>query len=156
MANEFDYSVSLSIVHPRMDPRRITATISSLRPRIETSAGSARRGKDGKLLIPRRAAALSHWLADLQEGKLNSKVTPISAFISEQLTRLEHHRDFLREIRKDGDVVFRIGWFSSSNYSAGVLEAEVLKKCGDLGIDIEINCYFSPSGERHDGLIEPE
>jgi hypothetical protein len=145
MANEFRYCVSLSIIHPSADPKSITQVIVDLRPRIETMAGTERRAKDGTPIVPSRKAALSHWLADLHDQeRLDSSETPISDFILDQLRTLEKHADLFRQLRQDGVVALRIGWFSDSNYSSGVFSAEMLKKCGDLGVDIEIN-YCVPS-----------
>lgn len=104
--------------------------------------GTELRAKDGKLRIPNRKAVVSHWLAELHdEEKLHSGMKPLSIFILEQLLELERYHDLFAQLRQEGRVVLRIGWFSESNYSAGVFHAEMLKKCGDLGIDIEINCY---------------
>src|SRR5262249_30314742 len=142
MANEYYYCVSLSIVHPTADPRAITAEIAALNPRIASQAGSERSKPDGTPIVPRRKAVLSHWLADLhEEGKLYSGDKPISEFLGSQLARLEPYRALFAKLRQEGDVVLVIGWFSESNYSADVLSAEVLGKCGELGLDIELNCH---------------
>lgn len=147
MAFEFYYCVSLSIVHPTIDPRKITEAIPSLHPRIEVMAGTERRGRDGKPLIPRRAAAVSHWLADLhQEEKLYSGAKPMSDYVLERLTELEKHRSLFAHLREEGEVVLRIGWFSVSNHSAEALKAATLRKCGDLGIDMELN-FYGPNDE---------
>ena len=142
MANEFYYCVSLSIVHTSVDPKTISSALSSLHLKIETMAGSERRRSDGKLIEPQRKAILSHWLADLHEEKrLFSGDIPISTFILGELERLEIHADLIAELRQDGDVALRIGWFSESNYSAAIFDANMVKRCGALGLDIELNCY---------------
>jgi hypothetical protein len=155
MANEFHYCVSLSIAHPSVDPKSITAVITSLRPKIETMAGSERRAKDGTTIVPQRKAALSHWLADLHDEKrLYSGDKAISEVILTQLEKLEKHTDFLSQLRHQGVVALIIGWFGESNYSAGVLSADMLKKCGDLGIDIELN-YYGPSAPQREPASNP-
>jgi hypothetical protein len=148
MANEFHYSVSLCIVHPTVDPRSITKELTSLRPAIEKRAGDERRSKDGKPLVPRRKTLLSVWLANLHdEERLYSGVKPLSVFIVESLAKLEGHRDLFFQLRQQGNVALRVGWFSDSNYSAEVLSSDALKKCGDLGLDIELNCYWNWHGK---------
>jgi hypothetical protein len=150
MANEFHYCVSLSIVHPTADPELITAAITSLRPRIQAMAGSERLGKDGKPIVPNRKVMLSHWLANLHdEPKMCSSDKPVSDFILEQLVKLEKHHSLFAHLQQLGQVTLRIGWFSDTNYSADVLTAKTLKKCGDLGIDIELN-YYGPSCEEEE------
>lgn len=109
--------------------------------------GTERRNKDGKLIEPSRKAVVSHWLADLhEEKKLYSATKPISDFILEKLTGLESYGTLFAQLREEGQVELRVGWFSVSYHSAEVLSAEALKKCGDLGIDIEIN-FYGPSDQ---------
>ena len=144
MANEFHYCVSFHIVHPTLDPTSVTQALVNVRPKREVMAGDERRGVDGKPLSPGRRAAFSVWSTDLHtEPRLYSGTTPISALIIDFLTKLEGHEDFLFKIRQEGEVALSVGWFSDSNYSAEILSAEAMKKCGDLGIDIELNCYWN-------------
>jgi len=147
VANEFYYSVSLNIVHPTIDPHWITQAIPSLHPRIQTMAGTERCGKGGVPMVPSRKAMLSHWSADLhQETQLYSGAKPISDFILEKMTELEKHRDVFAHLRQEGQVALRVVWFSEGKHSAEVLSAEALRKCGDLGIDIELN-FYSPDDQ---------
>lgn len=142
MANEFFYSVSLSIVHPTIDPAQITKVIKILRPKIQTMAGDIKLGKNGLPIVPNRRAALSHWSADLHdEDKLYSGDKPISDFILARLNGLEEHGPLFFQLREDGEVKLFTGFFSITNCSAGVLSAAMMKKCGDLGIDIEFHFY---------------
>lgn len=144
MANEFYYSVSLSIVHPFIDPHWITQAMPGLHPRIERMAGTERHDKDGEPIIPHRKASLSHWLADLhQEPKLYSAAKPISDFILDKMIELEQCRAVFAHLRREGSIVLMIGWFSIGKHSAAMLNAEALQKCGELGIDIEIS-FYSP------------
>jgi hypothetical protein len=149
VANEFYYSLSLSIVHPTIDPLWVTQAIPTLHARIESMAGTERRGKGGEPIVPSRKSMLSHWLADLHQGtKLYSGAKPISDFILEKITELEQYRNVFAHLGQEGKVALIVGWFSEGNHSADVLSAEALRKCGDLGIDIEIN-FYSP--DDHSG-----
>ncbi len=142
MANEFYYCATLSIVHPTIDPQLITQTISSLRPRIESMAGSERRLTDGTPVVPPRRVLLSHWLADLhEEDKLFSSDAPLSDFIERKIRGLTHYQDFLLQLQQEGQVAIVVDWFSETGHSSGVLNASVLRKCGEMGIDIELNFY---------------
>jgi hypothetical protein len=147
MANEFYYCVSLSIVHPTIDPSWITQAIPSLHPRIQAMAGTERLGKDGKPTFPPRTTPLSHWLADLhEEPKLYSAEKPLSDFLLEKLSDLEKHREVFGSLEGEAQIALIVGWFSEHNHSAEVLDARTLKKCGDMGIDIEID-FYSPEGQ---------
>jgi hypothetical protein len=135
--------VSLSIVHPSVDPKSITKVITGLRPRIETLAGNERRRKDGTPIEPPRKAALSVWLADLHDEKrLYSGDKPLSDFIVAEVGKLERCKRLIADIRQEGIVALCIAMFSPSNYSAAVISAEAMKASGDLGIDLELNCYY--------------
>src|SRR5262245_13878280 len=143
MANEFYYSVSLSIVHPSIDPNVITAAIPGLRPTISTMAGSESRYPDGTLRVPPRKAQLSHWLAELHEQeRIYSADMPIAHFITTKVDELTRHRELFRQIRADGGkVAFMIGWWSIGRHSAETLCTETLAKCADIGVDLELNFY---------------
>jgi Domain of unknown function (DUF4279) len=147
MANEFHYSVSLSILHPSIDPKTITATITELQPSIETMAGSDRRDTEGNLISPRRQSKYTHWLADLHpEHTVFSGEVPLSDFILRVLTALEQHRSFFHELAELGEISFIVALFSKTNHSAEVLYSDTLKRCADLGIDIELDFYCPCEG----------
>ena len=110
-------------------------------------AGVERQGKDNKPIVPTRKALLSHWLADLHsETKLSSAVTPLCGFLLEKLSDLEKYHEFFVRLQEEGRVALIIGWFNESNHSAELLDARTLKKCGEMGIDLEIN-FYSPSSQ---------
>jgi hypothetical protein len=69
MAFEFYYCVSLDILHPSADPKRISQQITGFRVTSETMAGSERVTKDGTVIVPRRLAALTHWAASLHPNE---------------------------------------------------------------------------------------
>ena len=145
MANEFYYSVSLSIVHPNLDPAIVSKAIDCLRPRIEAKAGTERRSNDGSLVLPVRRTLLTHWMADLHDAEqVYSGDIAISDLIAEQLVKLAGHKQLFSEIKSEGTVSLRIGWFSITNHSAGVLDYDLLRQCGELGLDIELNYYGAP------------
>jgi hypothetical protein len=142
MANEFDYSVCLSILHPSVDPKVITSEIAELSPVIEALAGSIRRDREGRIITPPRQTMYSHWLAELHpEERLFSGDVPLSEFIALRLGELERHRDFFHEMNKEGVVTLIIALFTKSNHAAGVLYVDALTQCAELGISVEIDIY---------------
>lgn len=142
MANEFNYTAELSIVHPSIDPKVITAAITELHPVIEAMAGTDRRDRQGNLLMPQRKTMLSHWLAPLHSEKhLFSGDVQLSEFIENRLSQLRRHRDLFLNLDKEGEVTLVIALYTKSNYSADVLRAGALKQCGDLGINLEFDIY---------------
>jgi len=140
----FHYCVALDIVHPSADPKSISATITGFRTTNETNVGTDRRTQDGMHIEPRRKAKLTHWAAELHdEERMSSGALKLSAFIRGQLPKLQQYRDLFLELGQEGDVVLRIGWFSDTNHSAELLDAETIQLCGELGLGIELNFYGS-------------
>src|SRR5262245_18174556 len=112
MANEFDYSVCLSILHPSVDPKAITSAITELHPVIEAVAGSDRRDREGRIILPTRQTMYSHWLADLHpQRRLFSGDVQLSEFIVMRLSELERHRDLFHELNKEGEVTLMIALY---------------------------------------------
>lgn len=144
MAFEFYYTVSLTIVHPSIDPSVISEKISALRPKKASKAGSIRCNALGEPIQPERKSLLTHWTAPLHdEPRLHSANHPFPAFLSAKLTDLEQFREVFLELGKEGDVFFRIGWFSITSHSAESLAPGLLQKAGNVGIGFELN-YYAP------------
>lgn len=142
MANEYYYSVALSILHPSIDPKAITTMLTELHPIKEVMVGSDRRDSQGNTVTPSRKSLYSHWLADLHtEERLYSGSVSMSDFISMRLSELERHRGFFHELRKDGEVTLIVAWFCETNHPADRIHADALQKCGDLGLDVDLYVY---------------
>jgi len=142
MANEFDYSVSLSILHPSVHPKAITAAIRELRPIVESLAGSDRRDRKGQIILPPRRSMYSHWLADLHpEKRLFSGDVPLSDFIAMHLVELERHQGLFHELSKEGEVTLMVALYTKGNHAAGILCADALRQCAELRVNIELDIY---------------
>ena len=143
---EFDYHVKLSIVHPSVDPSIITQEIRTLKPHIASMAGTEKRDRHGRPMG--RKIALSHWCASLHGAeRLHSGDRPLSEFLAEKLAELAPYQGLLAKLRAEGEVMFVIDWFSSRMHTAARLDAEVLRRCGKLGIDIELGYYGPDIGD---------
>lgn len=141
---EFNFCVSLEVVHPSIDPKTITQRIKGVRVTNETMAGSERHTRDGRPIEPRRRAMLTHWGAELHDGpRLYSGNVDLAEFVNGELDKLQQYREFFREVSLEGEVFLRIGWFSESNHSAARLSSNLLKRCGDIGLGMELD-YYAP------------
>lgn len=139
---EYHYCVALEVVHPSADPTVISEAFKAYRVTNETMAGTERSTRAGRLIEPRRKAVSTHWAADLHDdNKIFSGSLGIEEFIHRKLKELQAHRGLLLELGKEGEVVLKIGWFSESNHSAASIGVEVLRRCADLGLGIELNFY---------------
>jgi len=144
MAFEFHYSISLTIIHPSLDPVLFTEQISELQPRTEIKVGTELVDAGG--LPNGRNARNSFWSAPLHKAKrLYSETNPISEFIGEKLAVLKRHRELFHEWKEDGYVVLQIDWFSETGHSAACLESDVIRRCADLGLGIEL-CFYASRG----------
>ena len=63
---EFYYCVSLDIVHPSVDPKRISEQIDTFRITHQTMAGTLRRAKDGSP-IEGQLILINHALAEAEK-----------------------------------------------------------------------------------------
>ena len=136
---EFFYSVELSITHPTMAPEVLTHSLG-LNPTLHTKAGEERTNIRGKPLG--RKARLSTWRCNLHdEPRLDSKVTPLSAFINSWIQKLTPNAGLFEKINNEGgEAQFSVCWYAGdTSYATGILESATLKKCGALGLDIELN-----------------
>jgi hypothetical protein len=147
---EFRYKISLSILHPSIDPVKISSVLGG-KPKIQRKAGEEVLSTKGVPLG--RKSKLSHWLVSLQDGQMvKSDAHPISEIILNAAKEIEPHKQFLKSITDEGGKVeFRIAWFGNSSNSTGVLKAEALQLCGALGIDILLDVYGPEDQPQTDG-----
>jgi hypothetical protein len=135
MANS-RFKVSLRICHPSMDPDRISS-IMGMTPRFSWKAGDRRKSRRGTDLPGARKE--TYWCAELCE--FSSPPRKFAAELDKVLDKLQGHRDFLLEVRKQGGrCEFFIGWFCAP-MDGGLLPHTTLAGMADLGIDLALNIY---------------
>jgi len=139
---EYSYSINLNVVHPSMDPKIITRALD-LKPDIESRSGAELVSKRGQARM--RKAVLTHWSCRLhEEPKLNSQTRPLGEYLNSCIEMLKPHQALFKRINTEGgEVQFRVGWYSDSSYTTGVLDYETLAACGSLGIGLELNMITS-------------
>ena len=137
---QYEFSVSLKVVHPEMKASYISDQLS-MEPEIYSDAGTDRVSKSGKLLGGVYESTV--WSNDLSGGKIDAEEMLFEDFISTQNAGLSDHQRFFNEVRKTGGVVeYFVGWFSSESINMNiVLEPDLMRKTSELGVSIVMCAY---------------
>src|SRR6058998_2678303 len=112
MAERYDFAISLRIWHPSMSAGSITRRLR-LVPRIEKTAGAARRTPSGALLRTASGTLLGgvdpepYWVADVIRHGVGSAGRRSSAeqHVERLCKKLVRHAQFFRRIHRDGGHV---------------------------------------------------
>lgn len=132
--NPFQYSVSLRISHPDIDPKIITEALH-IQPRGAWKFGEPRVTPTGKPLDgTNRNSFWYHQFPTRDDGQCFS-------FIHSVALALQPHRDFFHRLRAEGgDIEFFIGWFGNRNFG-DTCPHEVSGILADLKIDLGFDVY---------------
>jgi len=100
--SEYEFTISLRIRHPDIDPSRITATLG-IQPQHSWQAGEARRAPAGGEL--EGVYRESYWTGRLmEEPQLSSERLSVESLLMQILAQLRRAQDFLEQINSDGGV----------------------------------------------------
>lgn len=98
--SEYEFTVSLRIRHPTIDPATITATLG-IQPQHSWRAGQARRDQSGAELGG--AHHDSYWMGGLMdEPQLSSESVSVEGVILKTLTNLRRAQSFLGQLNAEG------------------------------------------------------
>ncbi|MDB5384929.1 MAG: hypothetical protein JWM11_575 [Planctomycetaceae bacterium] len=142
----YEFCVSLSIMHPSIDPAVITSRLG-VSPKRHRTVGEQRVTTKGVPLPGLNKE--SFWLATLHSGeRLSSESISIEQFLADANGRLTQHREFFRELASSGGYLeYFIGWFGGGNFSA-TLEPVLMAAIADLGISIGFDVYAGEGFEH--------
>jgi hypothetical protein len=133
----YHHKVSLRISHPAIDPSEITATLGPT-PDHAWRAGEPRtgtRGQPGKGYWKK-----SYWCLSLAQGDAQQNDLPNA--LTAAVETLSPHRTFFERIRSEGGgVEFFIGWFMDRLMAGEILDCVLLRRIGELGIDLSFDIY---------------
>jgi hypothetical protein len=133
----FKFEISLRIVHPSIDPERITEVLG-ISPTRSFMAGSRRVTPRGKELPGHHKE--SFWLYRFAEKSVGD-VGTLSVLIQEMNHRLMPMQDFLISLRDGGGrAEYFVGWFTDFN-SGEVFDWTILEQCSRLKIDLSLDVY---------------
>lgn len=148
--SEYEFTVSLRIRHPSIEPSRITETLG-IEPQHTWKAGDPRRDPAGgdRTGLYRE----SYWMGRLMdEPQLSSEQLSIESVLLQTLTQLRRSQSFLEQLSADGGIAeLCISLFARENFRLD-LSADSLALLGRLGLavslEVQPHAPFDPPGSR--------
>ncbi len=142
----YEFTISLYIRHPTMDPRRITQMLG-IEPQHTWRAGAPRHGPAGEELdgVYRE----SYWTARLMEDpKLSAERVSVESVLMQTVSLLHRSHDFLELLSTGGGVAeMHVSLFARGDFHLD-LPAEALALCSRLRLAISLDVHLhtaSPS-----------
>jgi hypothetical protein len=143
--SEYEFTISLRIRHPRIEPHTITKTLG-IEPQHIWKAGDARRSPVGEAL--EGSYRESYWIARLMpEPQLSSDRCSVESVVLQTLAQLRRSHAFLEQLGKNGGVAeLHISLFARENFRLD-LSPESLAMLGRLGLAVALEIHpHSPHG----------
>jgi hypothetical protein len=136
--SKYEFTVSLRIRHPSMEPSRITATLG-IEPQATWKAGDRRRdpaGGDHRGGVHRD----SYWMGRLmEEPQLSSAAISVESMLLQTLTQLRRSQSFLEQLSADGGTAeLYISLFAREDFRLE-LSADSMALLGRLGLSVALD-----------------
>jgi len=137
---QYEFSVSLKVMHPEMKASAISEKLS-MQPEMYSDVGADRKSRDGRLLGGVYESTI--WSKSLSSGKIDAEEMIFEDFVSDQNSNLSMHQKFFKDVREaGGSIEYFVGWFSSGSINMNiVLEPELMQKTSALGVAIVLCAY---------------
>jgi len=137
--SEYEFTISLRIRHPSIDPHTITKTLG-IEPQHIWKAGDARRSPAGEAL--EGSYRESYWIARLMpEPELSSGRSSVESVVLQTLAQLRRYHAFLEQLGTNGGVAeLHVGLFARENFRLD-LSAESLAMLGRLGLAVALEIH---------------
>jgi hypothetical protein len=141
--SEYEFTISLRIRHPSMDPQRITQTLS-IEPQHTWKAGERRRAPAGGEL--KGVYRESYWMGRLMdEPQLSSSRLSVESVLMQTLARLSHSRNFLEQLQAEGGIAeLHVSLFAREDFRLE-LSSQSLALLGRLGVAVALDVHPQPS-----------
>lgn len=135
--NKYEYTISLRLRHPSMNPAEITAALG-LGPFRCWRAGEPRSTPTGAPLEGRWPD--TYWTSGrLADGQWRGKALPSA--VCALLDQIATHKDFFQQVRAEGGKVeLFVGWYFDGN-SGDILDFELMGRLAALKIDLSLDIY---------------
>jgi Domain of unknown function (DUF4279) len=140
----YEFTVSLHIRHPTIDPARITQTLG-IEPQHTWQAGGPRRGPTGEEL--EGVYRESYWTARLMdEPQLSAEGVSVESVLRETASLLRRSRGFLEQLSSDGGVAeLQVSLFARGDFRLE-LPAESLALLGRLRLEVVLDVHSHSTG----------
>ena len=143
--SEYEFTISLRIRHPSIDPLMITKTLG-IEPQHTWKPGDARCSPAGEALEGNHRE--SYWMARLMpEPELSSGRSSVESVLLHTLAQLRRSHAFLEQLGRDGGMAeLHVSLFARENFRLD-LSAETLITLGRLGLAVALEIHpHSPHG----------
>ena len=136
--SQYEFTASLRMRHPRIDPATITQTLG-IKPQHTWQSGTPRMGPEGESL--EGLYRESYWMARLMETPQLSGQVSVEGVLGETLAHLRRSQAFLERIQAEGGVTeLHISLFARANFSLE-LPASTLALLGRLGVGVALEIH---------------
>jgi Domain of unknown function (DUF4279) len=140
--SDYEFTVSLRLRHPAVDPSRITQTLG-MEPQHTWKAGDPRRDPAGGALpgIHRE----SYWMGRLMdEPQLSSARLSVESVLLQKLTQLRRSHDFLEQLHAEGGVAeLHVSLYAREDFRLELSE-QSLGLLGRLGLAVTLDVHARP------------
>jgi len=142
--SEYEFTISLRLRHPSIDPSEITQTLG-LTPQHTWKAGDARRGPGGGTL--EGVYRESYWMGRLMhEPAQSSAQVSVESVLLQTLAQLRRSHGFLERLDADGGIAeLHVSLFAREDFQLE-LSAQSLNLLGRLGLAITLDIHPRPAG----------
>jgi Domain of unknown function (DUF4279) len=147
--SEYEFTVSLRLRHPAIDPSTITQTLS-IEPQHTWRAGDPRRDPAGGAL--EGVYRESYWMGRLvEEPQLSSARSSLESVLLQKLAHLRRSHHFLEQLHAEGGVAeLHVSLYAREAFRLELSE-ESLGLLGRLGLAVALDVHPRPSP----GVSEP-
>jgi hypothetical protein len=136
--SEYEFTASLRMRHPRIDPAAITQTLG-IKPQHTWQSGTPRIGPEGESL--EGLYRESYWMARLMESPQLSGQASVEGVLRDTLANLRRSQAFLERIQAEGGVTeLHVSLFARANFSLE-LPASTLALLGRLGVGVALDIH---------------
>ena len=141
--SEYEFTVSLRLRHPAIDPSKITQTLG-IEPQHTWKAGEPRRDPAGGALAG--AYRESYWMGRLMdEPQLSSTRLSVETVLQQILAHLRRSQDFLEQLHSEGGVAeLHVSLYAREDFRLE-LSAQSLGLLGRLGLTVALDVHPRPS-----------
>jgi hypothetical protein len=141
--SEYEFTISLRLRHPAIDPSRITQTLG-IEPQHTWKAGDPRRDPAGGAL--EGVYRESYWMGRLMdEPQLSSARLSVESVLLQTLSHLRRSHDFLEQQHAEGGVAeLQISLYAREDFRLE-LSAQSLALLGRLGLTVALEVHPGPS-----------
>lgn len=137
--SDYEFTITLRVRHPNIDPGRITATLG-VEPQASWKKGDPRVGPQGESLPG--AHRESYWTGGLMAApQLSSEYSSIEAELLKILARLREYHEFLLELRSGGAAAeLHVSLFARQEFRLD-FSPPTLELLGRLGLAVALEVH---------------